>query len=58
MNWEPTYTLALVPIGSAIAISVLIVVFGGSVDTAQWAAIITFLVTLPFVVGRLIDRAK
>jgi hypothetical protein len=58
MNWEPTYTLALIPIGSAVAVSILISVFGGSVDTAQWGAIITFFLTLPFVVGRLIDRAK
>lgn len=58
MNWEPTYTLALIPIGSAIGISILIMIFGGSVDTAQWAAIITFFITLPFVVGRLMDRAK
>jgi hypothetical protein len=58
MNWEPTYTLALIPIGSAMVVSIVIVVFGGSVNTAQWAAIITFFITLPFVVGRLIDRAK
>jgi hypothetical protein len=32
--------------------------FGGSPDTAQWAAIIFFFLALPFVVGRLIDRAK
>jgi hypothetical protein len=58
MNWEPTYTLALIPIGSAIGISILIMIFGGSVNTAQWAAIITFFITLPFVVSRLMDRAK
>jgi hypothetical protein len=58
MNWEPGYTLALIPIGSAILVSILVVAFGGSADAGQWAAIITFLVTLPFVVGRLMDRAK
>jgi hypothetical protein len=58
MNWDPGYSLALIPIGSAILVSVVIVAFGGSADTGQWAAVITFLVTLPFVIGRLIDRAK
>ena len=58
MNWEPTYTLALIPIGSAVVVSIGIMIFGGSVNTAQWGAIIAFFVTLPFVVGRLIDRAK
>jgi hypothetical protein len=56
--WKPEYTLALVPVGAAIAVSVLVVMFGGSASTGQWAAIITFFITLPFVVGRLIDRAK
>jgi uncharacterized membrane protein YtjA (UPF0391 family) len=32
--------------------------FGGSADAGQWAAVITFFVTLPFVVSRLMDRAK
>jgi hypothetical protein len=58
MNWDEGYTLALIPIGAAIGISIVIMIFGGSVNTAQWAAIITFFVTLPFVVSRLIDRAK
>jgi hypothetical protein len=58
MNWEPTYTLALIPIGSAVVASIVVMVFSGSLDAAQWAAIITFFLTLPFVVGRLIDRAK
>ena len=58
MNWDPNYTIALIPPGAAIVVSLLIVMFGGSADTGQWAAIITFFVTLPFVVGRLIDRAK
>jgi hypothetical protein len=58
MNWNDNYTLALIPIGSAIVISLLVVMFGGSADAGQWAAVITFFVTLPFVVGRLIDRAK
>jgi uncharacterized protein (DUF2062 family) len=58
MNWEPTYTLALIPIGSAVVVSMVIAVFGGSLDAAQWGAIITFFITLPFVVSRLMDRAK
>jgi hypothetical protein len=58
MNWNPSYTIALIPIGAAIVISLLVVIFGGSPDAGQWAAIITFFITLPFVVGRLIDRAK
>jgi hypothetical protein len=58
MEWDSGYTLALVPIGAAIVVSLLVVAFGGSANAGQWAAIITFFVTLPFVVGRLIDRAK
>lgn len=58
MDWKPEYTLALIPIGSAIVLSIAVVAFGGSVDAAQWAALIAFFLTLPFVVGRLIDRAK
>jgi hypothetical protein len=58
VNWKPEYTIALIPIGAAIAISVLVVMFGGSAAAGQWAAIIAFFVTLPFVIGRLIDRAR
>ncbi|MEA2494736.1 MAG: hypothetical protein QOJ29_2647 [Thermoleophilaceae bacterium] len=58
MEWKPEYTLALIPIGLAVAVSALVVMFGGSVATSQWAAIIIFFLSLPFVVGRLIDRAK
>jgi hypothetical protein len=58
MEWDSGYTLALVPIGAAIVVSLLVVAFGGSANAGQWAAIITFFITLPFVVGRLIDRAK
>jgi hypothetical protein len=47
-----------VPIVGAILVSILVVAFGGSANTGQWAAIITFLVLLPFVVSRLIDRAR
>ena len=57
-NWKPEYGIALVPIVAAVAISLLVVMFGGSANAGQWAAIITFFVTLPFVVGRLIDRAR
>ena len=58
MDWDPRHTIALIPIGAAILVSLLVVMFGGSADAGQWAAIITFFITLPFVVGRLIDRAK
>ncbi|HEX4734893.1 MAG TPA: hypothetical protein VH247_10795 [Thermoleophilaceae bacterium] len=58
MKWESGYGLALIPPGGAILVSLLVVMFGGSPDAGQWAAIITFFVTLPFVVGRLIDRAR
>jgi uncharacterized protein YybS (DUF2232 family) len=58
VNWESSYSIALIPPGAAIIVSLLVVIFGGSPNAGQWAAIITFFVTLPFVVGRLIDRAK
>jgi uncharacterized protein YybS (DUF2232 family) len=58
VNWDSTYTIALIPPVGAIVVSLLVVLFGGSPDTGQWAAIITFFVTLPFVIGRLMDRAK
>ena len=58
MEWKPEWTLALIPIGSAIVVSSLVMVAGGSLNAGQWAAVITFFLTLPFVVSRLIDRAK
>jgi hypothetical protein len=58
VDWKPEHGLALVPIVGAILVSILVVAFGGSANTGQWAAIITFLVLLPFVVSRLIDRAR
>jgi hypothetical protein len=58
VEWKPEHGLALVPIVGAILVSIVVVAFGGSANTGQWAAIITFLVLLPFVVGRLIDRAR
>lgn len=58
MNWDSSYAIAMIPPGGAILVSLLVVIFGGSPDTGQWAAIIVFFLTLPFVVGRLIDRAK
>ena len=58
MEWKPEHALALIPIGAAIIVSLVVVMFGGSANTAQWAAIITFFFSLPFVIGRLIDRAK
>ncbi len=58
MDWKPEHGLALVPIAGAVLVSIIVVAFGGSANAGQWAAIITFLVLLPFVVGRLIDRAR
>ena len=58
MNWDDGYTLALIPIGAAIIVSLLVVMISKSIDAAQWSAIITFFGSLPFVIGRLIDRAK
>jgi Na+/alanine symporter len=58
VEWKPEYGLALIPIGAAIVVSLVVVIFGGSANTAQWAAIIVFFFSLPFVIGRLIDRAK
>ena len=57
-SWKPEHGIALIPIGSAIIVSILVVMLGGSANAGQWAAIITFFVTLPFVVGRLLDRAR
>jgi hypothetical protein len=58
VEWKPEHALALIPIGASIIVSLVVVMFGGSANTAQWAAIITFFFSLPFVIGRLIDRAK
>ncbi len=57
MDWKPEYILALTPIGLAIGVSLLVVTLGGSLDAAQWAAIAAFFISLPFVIGRLMDRA-
>jgi hypothetical protein len=57
-GWKPEYTLAVIPLVSAIVVSVAIVMFGGSANAGQWGAIIAFFVTLPFVVSRLMDRAR
>ena len=54
MDWKPQYTIALIPPMGAIAVSVLVLAFGGSVNTGQWAAVIFFFVSLPFAIGRLI----
>jgi hypothetical protein len=58
VDWKPEYGLAMLPIGLAVLVSIIVVVFGGSANTGQWAAIITFFVSLPFVIGRLMDRAR
>jgi uncharacterized membrane protein YtjA (UPF0391 family) len=57
-SWKPEYTLAVIPLVSAIVVSVAIVMFGGSANAGQWGAIIAFFITLPFVVSRLMDRAR
>ncbi len=58
MDWKPEHALALIPIGAAIVVSIFIIAVSGSANAAQWGAIIAFLVTLPFVVSRLLDRAR
>jgi hypothetical protein len=58
MDLKTEYILALIPIGLAIGASLLVVIFGGSLDAAQWAAIGAFFISLPFVIGRLMDRAR
>jgi hypothetical protein len=57
VTWKPEYTLALVPIGGAILITLLLGPFT-SAATAQWLAIIWFVLSAPLVIGRLIDRAR
>jgi hypothetical protein len=57
VEWKPEWSLAIAPIAAAIFVSIVFGVFT-SAATAQWAAIITFFVMVPFVVGRLIDRAR
>ena len=58
MEWKPEYTLALIPVGIAVVLSILVTLISKSTATGQWAAIIGFFLSLPFVVGRLIDRAR
>ena len=57
-NWKPEYTIALVPLLGGFVIPTLYFMLGGSASTAQWMAIILFFLSLPFAVGRLIDRSK
>jgi hypothetical protein len=58
VTWKPEWTLALIPPGLAIAVSALVVMFGGSASAGQWTAIVVFLLSLPFVIGRLLDRTR
>ena len=58
MTWKPEWTLALIPVGGAVVLSIIVVIASKSTAAAQWAAIIWFFVSLPFVIGRLIDRAR
>ena len=57
MTWKPEWTLALIPIGGAILITLVLGPFT-SAATAQWIAIAWFILSLPFVIGRIIDRAR
>ena len=57
MTWKPTYTLALIPMGGAVLLTLVLGPFV-SAATAQWVAIIWFFLSLPFVISRLIDRAR
>jgi len=58
VTWKPEWTLALIPIGAAIVVSIAVTVASKSTDAGGWAAIITFFLLLPFVIGRLIDRSR
>lgn len=58
MTWKPEWTLALLPIGGALLVSIVLVAAGSSAATAQWGAIIAFFVLVPFCVGRLLDRER
>jgi hypothetical protein len=58
VNWKPERTLALIPIGGAILLNIIVTVASKSTAAGQWTAIVFFLVSLPFVIGRLIDRAR
>lgn len=57
MEWKPEWSLAIAPIVAAVIVSIIFGMFT-SAATAQWAAIITFFLMVPFVVGRLLDRAR
>jgi hypothetical protein len=57
--WKPEWTLALIPVGGALVITLVLWVPDlVSASTAQWLAIGWFFLSLPFVIGRLIDRAR
>ena len=59
VTWKPEWTLALIPIGGALVITLVLWVPNlVSASTAQWVALIWFFVSLPFVISRLIDRAR
>jgi hypothetical protein len=58
VSWKPEYSLALFPIVGAVLVNIVVTVASKSTNTGQWAAIVFFLVSLPFVIGRLIDRAR
>jgi hypothetical protein len=57
VTWKPEYGIALIPIGGAILITLVLGPFT-SAATAQWLAIAWFVLSVPFVISRLIDRAR
>jgi hypothetical protein len=58
VEWKPEWTLALIPIVGAVLVNVVVTVVSKSTNAGQWAAIVFFIVSLPFVIGRLLDRAR
>ena len=59
MEWKPEWTLALIPIGGALLITLILWVPKlASASTTQWIAIAWFFLSLPFVIGRLMDRMR
>lgn len=57
-DWKPEYTIGCVPLVLSFGLPSLYFMFGGSASTTQWMALIIFVLTVPFAVGRLIDRSK
>ena len=58
MNWKPEYTLALTPIAGTLLVSFVLAAATDSATTAQWGAIVTFLVLTPYCIARLLNRER